>query len=143
MSEVYVVAGRRLVAPSTMTYRRHLYITKQVHEAGLDRGESIDPWTAVDPSRAPTLLAGFLVPELPDGAGETWSMAEAARLADWFGDRVDAADHVALDQILLEVLASFFGGRGRSSVISPTSSTPAPVAAPAPLPAEVSEGTPI
>lgn len=144
MSNPVVVAGRALVSPSTMTYRRHLYVVKQIHDAGLDADAEIDPYHAIDPERTPALLAGFLVPQLPDGAAEPWSVDGAARLAEWFGSLSEAVDHVTLDGLVVEVVAGFFGGRGTSSAISPTSSSPtAPPAAPSDEPSMQSEGTPI
>lgn len=123
----HLIAGREIAEVSGMSYRRHLYILRLTVAAKLETGQSV--LNAVDPERAPALLAGFLVPVV-SGQPAKWTEAGARELAQWIGDLEDAAAHETLDEMLVGLLAGFFVASGNSGASSRTSSEPVPAADP-------------
>jgi hypothetical protein len=129
MAESYVIAGRRLVEAPGMTYQRHLYVLRLTVEARLESGQPL--MNAVDAARSPALLAGFLVGVTEAGTPEKWTPEGAKSLAAWLGDLEDPAAFESLNEMLLGLLAGFFGGSGALPDSSPIASPdPKPMAPP-------------
>jgi hypothetical protein len=121
------IAGRLFTEATRMTYQRHLYVLRLTVEARLESGQPLI--NAVDAARSPALLAGFLVP-VEDGRAVKWTPETAAATAEYLAEVEDPAAFDLLNEMLLGLLAGFFGGSGALPDNSPTSLPGPSVAAP-------------
>jgi hypothetical protein len=149
MTPERIAVGGRIFAPAaphTLTAVRDDWTVGHVYDAGLHELPQLlasgeDPvravlLKAVRSGRKQLILAAAL-DELDPATGRVlpWTAARAEALAQWFGERTDPADKLALDGAFVGTLVRFFRSALGSSNGSVSSSSPAaPLAHPSASP---------